>query len=50
MAIAAGTALVACARTPPVPHTVLDESLDALRTAFDADSGKVRAIFLASPT
>jgi hypothetical protein len=25
-------------------------SLDQLRSAFNADSGKVRAIFLASPT
>lgn len=32
------------------PHVVLDGSLEPLRSRFDADSGKVRAIFLASPT
>jgi hypothetical protein len=31
------------------PHESLT-SLDPLRRAFNADSGKVRAIFLASPT
>jgi hypothetical protein len=32
------------------PHVSLDATIDPLRSAFNADSGKVRAIFLASPT
>jgi hypothetical protein len=32
------------------PHTSLGTNLDSLRTAFMADSGKVRVIMLASPT
>ena len=40
----------ACARSAPQsPHVNLS-SIDQLRSAFNADSGKVRAIFLASPT
>ena len=40
----------ACNRSESaVAHERLS-SLDPLRTAFNADSGKVRAIFLASPT
>ena len=31
-------------------HTVLAKDLSALRSRFNADSGKVRAIFLAAPT
>jgi len=39
-----------CKRSAPEsPHARLS-NLDQLRTAFNADSGKVRAIFLASPT
>ena len=39
-----------CARSAPQsPHVSLT-SIDQLRTAFNADTGKVRAIFLASPT
>ena len=34
---------------PQAPHVSLT-SLEPLRNAFNADSGKVRAIFLASPT
>lgn len=42
--------LAACSRSGPAsPHESLT-SLDPLRRAFNADSGKVRAIFLASPT
>lgn len=37
-----------CARSAS-PHVSLT-SIDQLRTAFNADTGKVRAIFLASPT
>jgi hypothetical protein len=43
-------AAVACDRpAPSAAHQSLS-SLDQLRSAFNADSGKVRAIFLASPT
>lgn len=50
-----GTALVtlavaACGAGPPRPHDVLDPGSRPLRGHFDADEGKVRAIFLASPT
>jgi len=43
---------VGCARSesgPARPHESLS-SIEPLRAAFNADSGKVRAIFLASPT
>jgi hypothetical protein len=47
--LAAG-ALASCKRAAPAtPHESLS-SLDPIRAAFNADSGKVRAIFLASPT
>jgi len=39
----------ACNRGAPSSHVTLS-SVDPVRTAFNADSGKVRAIFLASPT
>lgn len=42
-------AVLGCGRGPELPHQNL-ASLDPLRAAFNADSGKVRAIFLASPT
>ncbi|MGH7572716.1 MAG: hypothetical protein ACREMK_12885 [Gemmatimonadota bacterium] len=49
-----GTAAVlsgACGADGPAPgHVVLDGTLSTLREAFNADSGKVRAILLASPT
>ena len=35
---------------PPRPHATLTGDADGLWSAFNADSGKVRAIFLASPT
>jgi hypothetical protein len=35
--------------TPEAPHVNLT-SVEPLRAAFNRDSGKVRAIFLASPT
>lgn len=31
-------------------HTTLESTLQALRTSFNADSGKVRVIMLAAPT
>lgn len=40
----------ACGGGEPMPHRVLDPSAEPLAEQFDADSGKVRAIFLASPT
>ena len=46
---AALTLLAACGRSANSPHETLS-STDPLRSAFNADSGKVRAIFLASPT
>jgi hypothetical protein len=42
-------AAVSCDRTPSASHVSLS-SIDAVKAAFNADSGKVRAIFLASPT
>jgi hypothetical protein len=35
---------------PAPPHTVLSADLSQLRAQFNADAGKVRAVFLASPT
>jgi len=35
---------------PASGHTVLAEDLSPLRAQFNADAGKVRAIFLAAPT
>ncbi len=40
----------ACARGPASDHRALDERGEPLRSDFAADSGKVRAIVLASPT
>ena len=43
-------AMSACGRSrSEAAHESLS-SIDPVRTAFNADSGKVRAIFLASPT
>ena len=46
--------LVACGQSDPAPgtsrHTVLSGNLSGLRSQFNADAGKVRAIFLAAPT
>lgn len=43
--------LAACfGKSAAPPHTALASSLGPLKAAFNADSGKVRAIFLASPT
>lgn len=44
-------ALTACSGgEPPPEHRVLGPEADSLRAAFNAGEGKVRAIFLASPT
>jgi uncharacterized lipoprotein YmbA len=44
-------ALAACGATAPNPgYQVLDARAEPLRTAFNQARGKVRAIFLASPT
>jgi hypothetical protein len=40
----------ACKQTAPVASQVSLASVEPLRSAFNTDSGKVRAIFLASPT
>lgn len=40
----------ACDKGPVASHTTLTENFASLRAAFNADSGKVRAILLASPT
>lgn len=44
--------LLGCARPQPVAtgYTVLSKDLSELRSLFNSDSGKVRAIFLAAPT
>lgn len=48
--LAAALSSGACSgAAPTAEHTTLD-SLEALRTAFNADADKVRAVFLASPT
>jgi hypothetical protein len=40
-----------CGPKDPAPrHTVLPGDLSPLQTQFNADTGKVRAVFLASPT
>lgn len=49
IATLAFAAMAGCNRAHQSPHVVLS-SLEQLRAAFNADSGKVRAIFLASPT
>ena len=43
-------ALAACVGAAPSPHATIDGDVSSLRRAFNADTGKVRAIFLASPT
>lgn len=54
--LAAGAAmmmlgLVGCGGSDePVDYRILRPGIDSLRTAFDAAEGKVRALFLASPT
>lgn len=43
--------LAACQPSgPDRPHTALGADLSALHAAFNADSGKVRIVMLASPT
>jgi hypothetical protein len=42
--------VAACNRSAPAVSHMSLSSLDPIRAAFNADSGKVRAIFLASPT
>jgi hypothetical protein len=43
--------LAGCGRNTALPgHTVLLRDLSELRARFNADTGKVRAIFLAAPT
>ncbi len=43
--------LVGCGQSAAAPgHTVLSDDLSQLRSRFNADTGKVRAIFLAAPT
>lgn len=49
-AIATMTSIAACKGSGAVRAHQTLASLETLRTAFNADSGKVRAIFLASPT
>lgn len=52
-AVAFLTALVigACGMLREAPeHVVLEGSIETLRARFNADSGKVRAILLGSPT
>jgi hypothetical protein len=44
--------LTACGQSSRAPtrHTVISDNLSELRSQFNADIGKVRAIFLAAPT
>ena len=48
--VTAFLALAACDRAAQPGSYQSLASLDALRASFNADTGKVRAIFLASPT
>jgi len=48
--VAMGATVAGCNRSGPVVAHESLTSLEPLRRAFNADSGKVRAIFLASPT
>ena len=42
---------IACKPSGPAPgHTVISHDLSELRSQFNADAGKMRAIFLAAPT
>ena len=42
---------LACGQSGPAArHTVVSQDLSELRSQFNADAGKVRAIFLAAPT
>lgn len=50
LALAGLVLFSACGGGAPVPHEVVGVTSEPLRSAFDADSGKVRALFLASPT
>lgn len=44
-------AFATCAASAPIPgHEALTADAEPLRTAFNAAQGKVRAVFLASPT
>lgn len=42
--------LMSCKESGPSRHTVISQDLSELRSQFNADVGKVRAIFLAAPT
>lgn len=48
--IASLAMLLAGGQSGPARHTVITGDLSALRSQFNADAGKERAIFLASPT
>lgn len=50
LTLAAMILMTACAEGHPPTHLTLDDTGDALRAEFRADSGKVRALFLAAPT
>ena len=50
LAILLPLALAACATAAPSPHTTIAGNASVLRQAYNADTGKVRANFLASPT
>lgn len=41
---------IACGQSGPKQHTTISEGLPELRSRFNADVGKIRAIFLAAPT
>jgi hypothetical protein len=49
-AVALIAGISACSRSAPASAHVSLSSIDPIRAAFNSDSGKVRAIFLASPT
>jgi hypothetical protein len=50
IALLASVTAAACDLGPAAPHTTLTGDLSPVIRAFNADSGSVRAIFLASPT
>jgi putative VirB-like lipoprotein len=44
------TIVAGCSHGPSRPFEVLDQSLEPLRSRFNAASGKVRVLLLVSPT
>jgi hypothetical protein len=51
LSLLALSVLVGCSsRNPASPHARLADGVEPLRTAFNADAGKVRVVMLVAPT